>query len=914
MKNTLNSSFGDSPIKSKIFMTKFVFRLAVILLGALNFFIFLPDLIASSSPDLYIQRISFLRPTNPGDVLTVESNILLKKGDKEIESSLARLRVDVGNDGIWDIDGIDKFVPSFLVTDVKTNGVGISWKDVWMIIPGTHRFEVCADVENMITESNEANNCSYLTWTFKLPSGKWPDLKVGFLSVGRGSDFLTPLALIENEGGSVASSFAVKARVDIDDDGSWDIVPPFVSIGSISYDSGEFINWPRLWQLPKTETYKIEVCADSEGKVLESNESNNCHSMTVLGYKDEDKDFPVHKSTPGYLDITFIGDNYTDMIEFHNDVKEFKNYMLNYEPFKSRSSQILFHYIDNKKDLLCQRSESLKMAVCDVDLAIKEVVNTGVPYDKLMIVAKNLIGGTVGIGDREKGSFVALFGNQKETFMHELGHTFGLMHEHIDFTNDGVAADRCELNCCMSDKCVDWQEVEGAMCIEGCTYPNWYRSSSVSIMTGKGSGRLAEYFNVVSQRIISQHMDQYTDIALPTISILTPENNDIVSGVVGVNIKTTGGVRVQQIEFYVDDKLYNTNFDPPDSSVAWDVRSLDPKSQHKLYAKAYYGEENFAVSEPIYVTVDVFPNPLADLAVKEVNFSPQNPVAGSVISFWAVIKDQGRRGSGILTTTRFFLRDPTTYNTWITAPIDRTTRPLSRGEEVLESWDLAWTARAGKYKVEICADEISINKDLGLGLQDANLGNNCLVKDLVVSETGTPVLLEKPVILSRADKVVLPLLNGKLPSAGLTPENPLYFLDIFFEGVRQLFTFDLKNKAELEMSFVAERLAEIRLVLSAKGPEAAGLKTAEHKLKINIAEIIAILEKEKNKGKEIRNLTEHLVENVSIYHKVFTDFFEEKKLRAYEKDDKGYKEKEEKWQKAEWSYSKILDEFREKLK
>lgn len=879
---------------------------------------FLPDLIALSLPDLYVQRISFLRPANPGDVLTVESDILLKKGDKDVESSLARLRIDVGNDRVWDITATDKFVPSFLATDVKTNGVGISWKDAWMIMPGTHRFEVCVDAENKIAESNETNNCSYLTWTFKLPSGKQPDLKVGFLSVGRGSDFLTPMALIENEGGSAASSFAVKARVDVDDDGSWDIVPPFASVGSIGYDSGKFIDWPKLWQLPRTETYKIEVCADSEEKVQESNEKNNCNSMTVLGYKDEDEDLPVHKSTLGYLDITFIGDNYTDPNEFHNDVKEFKNYMLKYEPFKSRAHQILFHYVDNKKDLLCQRSESLKRAVCDTALAIKETVDAGVPYDKLIIVAKGLGSGVVEtietLGEKEKGGSVAISGNQKEVFMHELGHTFGLMHEHTDFTNDGVVADRCELNCCMSNKCVDWQGVEGAACIKGCTYPNWYRSSSASIMTGKGSGRLAEYFNVVSQHIISRQVDQYTDTVLPTISILTPENDDIVSGVVGVNIKTTGGIRVQKIEFYVDNKLYNTNFDPPDSSVAWDVRDLDPKSQHKLYAKAYYGEDNFAISESVNVTVDAFPNPLADLAVTEVNFSPQNPIAGSIVSFWSVIKDQGRRDSGVPTTTRLFLRDPAIYNTWITIPIDRTTRPLSRGEEVLESWDMVWTAKVGNYKVEICANEISINKDLGPGLWDANLDNNCLDKDLVVSETGTPVPLEKPVILSRVDKVVLPLLNDKLPLAGLTPENPLYFLDTFFETVRQLFTFNPKNKAELEMSFVVERLAEVRLLLAAKGPEVEGLITAERKLKDHIARIIAILEKEKNKGKETKNIAKRLADNISIYQEVFIDFFEEKKLRAYEKDEKKYREEEENWQKAELIYSKILNEFSEKLK
>ena len=52
-----------------------------------------------------------------------------------------------------------------------------------------------------------------------------------------------------------------------------------------------------------------------------------------------------------------------------------------------------------------------------------------------------------------------------------------------------------------------------------------------------------------------------------------------------------------------------------------------------------------------------------------------------------------------------------------------------------------------------------------------------------------------------------------LPNAGFTPESPFYFLDKFGEALRSFFTFNPEGKARLQITFAAERVAEIKVIL-----------------------------------------------------------------------------------------------------
>ena len=69
-----------------------------------------------------------------------------------------------------------------------------------------------------------------------------------------------------------------------------------------------------------------------------------------------------------FLDVTFIGDKYaaSESGIFHSDVNRFIAQLLTLDPFASRSSQILFHYIDNVDDLGCHRvTTPFYMLICD---------------------------------------------------------------------------------------------------------------------------------------------------------------------------------------------------------------------------------------------------------------------------------------------------------------------------------------------------------------------------------------------------------------------------------------------------------------------------------------------------------------------------------------------------------------------
>ena len=97
-----------------------------------------------------------------------------------------------------------------------------------------------------------------------------------------------------------------------------------------------------------------------------------------------------------------------------------------------------------------------------------------------------------------------------------------------------------------------------------------------------------------------------------------------------------------------------------------------------------------------------------------------------------------------------------------------------------------------------------------------------------------------------------------LPNAGLTPESPFYFFDRFGEALQEFFTFNPEGKARLQITFAAERIAEIKIILETKGVNAKGLEVAQSRLQTNIAKAASIIESEKSKGKDIRELAKSI--------------------------------------------------------
>jgi len=93
-----------------------------------------------------------------------------------------------------------------------------------------------------------------------------------------------------------------------------------------------------------------------------------------------------------------------------------------------------------------------------------------------------------------------------------------------------------------------------------------------------------------------------------------------------------------------------------------------------------------------------------------------------------------------------------------------------------------------------------------------------------------------------------------LPSAGLTPESPFYFLDTLGETIREFFTFKQEAKASLQVTFAAERISEIEKMLEKKGVLAEGIEVTQSRLKASLAKAVTIVVSQKSKGEDVSTL------------------------------------------------------------
>lgn len=116
--------------------------------------------------DLTVQSATF-RPQNPtaGTKITFEG-VEVNDGPGDAGTSFVSLRVDVDNDGSWDIHPGQITIDSLPGTLAQTQYLFTStWIDTWTATAGTHRFEICADAGGSIAESDEGNNCRISNFT-----------------------------------------------------------------------------------------------------------------------------------------------------------------------------------------------------------------------------------------------------------------------------------------------------------------------------------------------------------------------------------------------------------------------------------------------------------------------------------------------------------------------------------------------------------------------------------------------------------------------------------------------------------------------------------------------------------------------------------------------------------------------------
>jgi len=133
--------------------------------------------------------------------------------------------------------------------------------------------KVCADNENVVDESNEANNC--LENTFDCPPCSKPDLVITDIwtelkRVGRNVNTTIIWYNITNNGDTTAGRTYSNLTVD---DGAQ---PRNDRVGKLTPGQTRTEKFKY-----KGDPHNITVCADCQCVVTESNETNNCLSVTV---------------------------------------------------------------------------------------------------------------------------------------------------------------------------------------------------------------------------------------------------------------------------------------------------------------------------------------------------------------------------------------------------------------------------------------------------------------------------------------------------------------------------------------------------------------------------------------------------------------------------------------------------------
>jgi hypothetical protein len=224
-------------------------------------------------------------PTRPRPTSSVTFGTTLKnQGNASTVTTYAQLRIDLDNDGAWDFIAPDKVVSPITPGAFQT----IRWSRVWKAVEGTHRAEICSNSNQFAFEFHRENDCTELVFTVSPGLESYPqeaDLAIQGLAFSTRKPVAgKPLSIysyIKNQGNSTVSTVTTRLRIDFNNNGTWDFVPPERYLSSLNIKATRAVIWTRIWT-PIVGTHKLEVCADSQNNTDESQEDNNCSSVVFV--------------------------------------------------------------------------------------------------------------------------------------------------------------------------------------------------------------------------------------------------------------------------------------------------------------------------------------------------------------------------------------------------------------------------------------------------------------------------------------------------------------------------------------------------------------------------------------------------------------------------------------------------------
>jgi len=117
------------------------------------------------------------------------------------------------------------------------------------------------------------------------------------------------------------------------------------------------------------------------------------------------------------------------------------------------------------------------------------------------------------------------------------------------------------------------------------------------------------------------------------------------------------------------------------------------------------------------------------------------------------------------------------------------------------------------------------------------------------------------------------------------PGDALYPVKLGTEQARLVLTPNPEGKAHLLITFAAERIDEIKVVLEIKGVEAKGLDVAQSRLQAHLAKAATIVRDQKAKGKDVSSLAKELVDKFEAPKSSLAQTFKEQKHALEVRED-----------------------------
>lgn len=227
---------------------------------------------SEQAPNLFVQSSAYY-PSAPikEDIMTFFATIK-NQGEGPANSSI----VSLGVDGV--IIG-----RASTMTLLSNKAETITWGKIWKATFGIHAFEICADADSEITESDETNNC-YSSNFSVLKTAPLPDYIIESSTIIPGNpvlgDTLSFTAIVYNQGNAEGTSSFTSLKIDEDNDGTWNITARNAFTDTLNQGDSGKERWDFAWAPTKSGTHKYKICADATFLIAESDENNNCLSKT----------------------------------------------------------------------------------------------------------------------------------------------------------------------------------------------------------------------------------------------------------------------------------------------------------------------------------------------------------------------------------------------------------------------------------------------------------------------------------------------------------------------------------------------------------------------------------------------------------------------------------------------------------